>query len=189
MINKLTFASLISLAIFFTCACQVAEQQDTGLWPSIEPFETGYLQVSDIHELYYELVGNPKGKPVFVLHGGPGGSARPVMRRFFNPEKYKVVLFDQRGAGRSKPYAEIKDNNTWELVEDIERLRKHLNIDKIMIQGGSWGSTLALTYAIKYPEHVTDMVLRGIFTATDEEIDHFYHGGTTGQFPDAMKSY
>lgn len=166
-------------------SCQPARDPDTGLWPPIEPYATGYLQVSEIHELYYELVGNPEGKPVFVLHGGPGGSCQPVMRQFFDPGKFRVVLFDQRGSGRSHPFASINENNTWELVNDIEKLRKHLGISEMMLVGGSWGSTLALAYSEKHPTRVTDMVLRGIFTATQEEIDHFYHGGTAGIFPDA----
>ena len=124
---------------------------------------------------------------MIVLHGGPGGGCWPIMRQFFNPEKFMIVLFDQRGSNRSIPYAEITDNNTWELVEDIEKLRKYLHIDKMMLLGGSWGSTLALAYAEKYPGRVTDMVLRGIFTATDQEIDHFYHGGIAGIFPDAYE--
>jgi proline iminopeptidase len=155
------------------------------LWPEIEPFETGYLQVSELHEIYYELCGNREGKPVIVLHGGPGGSCSPYYRRFFDPEKYFIVLHDQRGAGRSKPYAEIRENDTWNLVEDINRLRAHVGVDgKAVLFGGSWGATLGLAYAEAYPENVSGLVLRGVFTATREEIDHFYHGGVRTFFPE-----
>jgi proline iminopeptidase len=161
----------------------------TELWPKIEPFKTGYQKVSEIHNLYYELCGNPRGKPVFVLHGGPGGSCSPYMRRFFNPQKFLIMLHDQRGAGKSKPYAEIRDNTTQRLVEDIERFREQLNADKIILFGGSWGSTLALAYAETYPERVSGMVLRGIFTATKPEIDHFYHGGVIPFFPEVYDRF
>jgi proline iminopeptidase len=155
------------------------------LWPEISPYNVEYLKVSEIHELYLEEVGNPQGKPVLMIHGGPGGGCSPIMRQFFNPEVYRVILFDQRGANRSKPYAETRENNTQVLVEDIEKIRKHLNIEKMMLVGGSWGSTLALAYAESHPDRVTEMVLRGIWTATREEIDHFYHGGVYNIFPDA----
>lgn len=158
--------------------------EDIELWPEIEPFQSGHLKVSEIHEIYYELCGNPEGKAVFVLHGGPGGSSSPNMRRFFNPEKFLIVLHDQRGAGKSKPFAEIRQNTTWDLVDDIERLRRHLNLPEIIIFGGSWGSTLGLAYAETYPDKVSGMVLRGIFLATQEELDHFYHGGVRKFFPD-----
>jgi len=179
------------LATFWACnpSNQKSDSTNTGLWPPIEPYETGYLVVSDIHKLYYEVSGNPDGKPVFVLHGGPGGSCRPAMRQFFDPGKFMIVMFDQRGAGRSKPYAEIKENTTWDLVEDIEKLRTHLAVDAMMLFGGSWGSTLALAYAETYPEHVTDMVLRGVFTATQAEINHFYHGGVRLLFPDVYDQF
>lgn len=157
---------------------------ETSLWPTIEPYQVDYLKVSNLHELYYEISGNPKGIPVFVLHGGPGGTCNPDMRRFFNPEKFMIVMHDQRGAGRSKPYAEIRENTTQDLVEDIETLRKHVDVEKMILFGGSWGSTLALAYAETYPKHVSGMVLRGVFTATQEEIDHFYHGGLRPFFPE-----
>ncbi len=157
--------------------------EESPLWPEIEPFESGYLKVSDVHELYYELCGNPDGKPVFCLHGGPGGRCSPYMRRFFTPEKFLIVLHDQRGAGRSKPFAEIKENNTQNLIADIERLRAHVGAENIILFGGSWGSTLGLAYAETYPEHVSGLVLRGVFTATREEIDHLYHGGVRTFFP------
>jgi len=191
MKTQILAIGFLLLAIgFFQCQSpQESVNEELNLWPPIDPYETGYLKVSDIHEIYYEVCGNPEGKPVFVLHGGPGGSCRPIMRQFFDPEKFLIVLHDQRGAGRSKPYAEIKENTTWELVEDIERLREHLGIDSMMLVGGSWGSTLALAYAETYPEKVTDMVLRGVFTATQDEIDHFYHGGVKTIFPDVYDNF
>jgi proline iminopeptidase len=160
------------------------EAAEVALWPEIEPYETGYLRVSDVHEIYYELCGNPDGQPVIVLHGGPGGSCSPYYRRFFDPKKYLIILHDQRGAGRSKPYAEIRENDTWKLVEDINRLRAHVGVeDPAVLFGGSWGTTLALAYAEAYPENVYGLVLRGVFTATRAEIDHFYHGGVREYFP------
>jgi proline iminopeptidase len=156
---------------------------EIALWPEIEPYHSGFLKVSEIHEIHYELCGKRTGKPVFVLHGGPGGSCSPYMRRFFNPDKFLIVLHDQRGAGKSTPFAEIRENNTQYLVQDIERLRTHLNLDKIVLFGGSWGSTLALAYGQAHSNHVSAMVLRGVFTATQEEIDHFYHGGVATFFP------
>ncbi len=187
---KYLYFSLFFVFLFSCSEPAGREQEQIGqteidLFPEIEPYHTGYLKVSDIHELYYEEAGNAEGKPVFMLHGGPGGGCAPVMRQFFNPKVYHIVLFDQRGAKRSKPYAEIEDNNTQALIEDIEKLRKHLGIDKMMLVGGSWGSTLALAYAEAYPERVTEMVLRGIWTATRAEVDHFYHGGTYTNYPDA----
>ena len=179
----LLFLSL-TLLILSSCA-QKESENDTGLWPPIEPYETGYLKVSDIHEIYYELSGNPDGIPVFVLHGGPGGGCPPLFRRFFDPQKYCIVLHDQRGANRSKPYAELRENNTWQLVDDIEEIRKHLGLEQMMLVGGSWGTTLALAYSEAYPERVTNMVLRGIWMATQAEIDHFYHGDVAKIFPDA----
>lgn len=182
---KKSFNIALYLIFFFIgLKSDINFAQEINLWPEIEPYYTDYLKVSDIHEIYYELCGNPKGKPVFVLHGGPGGSCSPYMRQFFNPEKFHVILHDQRGAGKSEPNAEIKENTTEYLVEDIELLRKKLNLGKIIIFGGSWGSTLGLAYAEKYPENVEAMVLRGIFTATKQEIDYFYHGGVKKFFPD-----
>jgi len=181
---------MVLLIIITVVSCLGPEKENVkegGIWPPFEPYLVDYIDVSDIHSLYYELSGNPDGIPVFVLHGGPGGSSKPIMRQFFNPEKYMVVMHDQRGAGKSKPYAELEGNNTWELVEDIEKLRKHLGLKKIMIHGGSWGTTLALAYAETHPERVTSLVLRGLFTSTQEEIDHFYHGGVKLTFPDAYE--
>jgi proline iminopeptidase len=155
-------------------------------YPEIEPFETGFLKVSDVHEICYELCGNRDGKPVMVLHGGPGGGAYPTLRRFHDPAKYLIVLHDQRGAGRSEPHCELRENTTANLVEDIEKLRQHLKLGKVQIWGGSWGSTLGLAYAETYPENVSALVLRGIFTATQAEDDHFYHGDTATYFPEAF---
>lgn len=181
------FLLLLSLSV----ACRSPEKPpvQTGLWPAIEPYQSGYLQVSELHELYYELNGNPQGKVVFGLHGGPGGSSSPYMRRFFDPEKFLIVLYDQRGAGKSRPFADIRENTTQDLVQDIEKLRTFLKLDKILLFGGSWGSTLALAYAEAFPEHVSGMILRGIFTATQEEIDHFYHGGVRPFFPEAYEKF
>jgi proline iminopeptidase len=145
--------------------------------------------VSDIHEIHYEESGNPKGKPVVFLHGGPGGACEPNMRRFFHPEKYRVIMFDQRGCGKSTPYASLEQNTTWDLVSDIEKLRNHLGIKSWLVFGGSWGSTLALAYAETHPDHVTEMVLRGIFMLRKKEIDWFYQSGASILFPDAWESY
>jgi proline iminopeptidase len=179
---------LVFVAVLAGCS-QSPQRTETGLWPAIEPFESGYLQVSETHEIYYELSGNREGIPVFGLHGGPGGQSSPYMRRFFDPEKYFIVLYDQRGAGKSKPYGELRENDTWTLVEDIEKLRQHLGLGKVILFGGSWGTTLALAHAEKYPQSVSGLVLRGVFTATEREIDHFYHGGAAAFFPDVYDRF
>jgi len=181
------------LIIVFLCFVSVlvptAAQNENPLplWPDIEPYQSGYLRVSDLHEIYFELCGNPKGQPVFVLHGGPGAGCTPYYRRFFDPQKYLIVLHDQRGAGKSKPFAELRENNTPNLVQDIEALRMHLKCERIILFGGSWGSTLALAYAEAFPQDVKAMVLRGVFTATKAEIDHYYHGGVRTFFPKAYE--
>jgi proline iminopeptidase len=159
------------------------------LYPAIEPFETGRLRVSDIHEIYFEQAGNRRGKPVIVCHGGPGGGITPAMRRYFDPAKYRIVLFDQRGCGKSTPYAELKENTTWDLVADMEKLRRRLDIEKWQVFGGSWGSTLALAYAETHKDRVTELVLRGIFTLRKAEIDWFYQEGASWLFPDAWERY
>ncbi|PJK04370.1 prolyl aminopeptidase [Lysobacteraceae bacterium NML71-0210] len=159
------------------------------LYPAIEPYQTGSLQVDSRHTLYWEQCGNPEGKPVVLLHGGPGGGCNAAMRRFHNPDKYRIVLFDQRGAGRSTPHADLQDNTTWDLVADIERLREHLGIDKWQVFGGSWGSTLALAYAQKHPERVTELVLRGIFMLRRWELEWFYQEGASRLFPDQFEPY
>jgi proline iminopeptidase len=159
------------------------------LYPELEPFHAGKLRVSSSHELYYEESGNPDGKPVVFLHGGPGGGTEPKHRRYFDPARYRIVLFDQRGCGRSSPFASLVDNTTWHLVGDMERLREHLDVDRWQVFGGSWGSTLALAYAQRHPERVTELVLRGIFTFARDEMDWFYRDGTRTLFPDAYAEF
>lgn len=159
------------------------------LYPSIEPYDTGTLQVSERHCLRYEQCGNPDGKPVVILHGGPGGGCSPKMRRFHDPARYRIVLFDQRGSGRSTPHADLVDNTTWDLVADIERLREHLGITRWQVFGGSWGSTLALAYAQTHPEAATELVLRGIFMLRRWELEWFYQQGASRLFPDAWEEY
>src|SRR5215210_3726387 len=139
------------------------------LYPPIEPYETGMLPVSDVHTLYYEQSGDPNGVPVVYLHGGPGGGTKPEYRQYFNPEVYRIVVFDQRGSGQSTPHASLHENTTWHLVEDLERLRERLEIDSWVVFGGSWGSTLALAYAETYPERARALVLRGIFLCRPKE--------------------
>lgn len=159
------------------------------LYPSVEPFMTGQLQVSERHHIYYEQCGNPAGKPVVILHGGPGAGCGAKMRCFHDPAKYRIVLFDQRGAGRSTPHADLVDNTTWHLVADIEQLRTHLSIDRWQVFGGSWGSTLALAYAETHPDAVTELVLRGIFMLRRWELEWFYQEGASRVFPDAWENY
>ena len=163
-------------------------------YPEIEPYDTGMLDVGDGHTLYYEVSGNPDGKPAVYLHGGPGGASSPTQRRVFDPEKYRIVLFDQRGCGRSTPHASAPDadlstNTTWHLVADIERLREHLGIDRWLVCGGSWGSSLGLAYAETHPEKVTELVLRGIFTLRQIELDWFYEGGAAHVYPDLWEGF
>ncbi|HEY4211400.1 MAG TPA: prolyl aminopeptidase [Steroidobacteraceae bacterium] len=161
------------------------------LYPVIKPFRTGYLRVSEVHELYYEESGNPRGKPVVFLHGGPGGGTDARMRCFFDPKRYRIVLFDQRGCGKSRPHASLVDNTTWHLVDDIERLREHLGIEAWQVFGGSWGSTLALAYAETHPKRVTELVLRGIFMLRRWELEWFYEspGGAAALYPDLWEQY
>lgn len=158
-------------------------------FPAIEPYETGRLKVSDIHEIYFECSGNPNGKPAVVCHGGPGGGTTPSMRRYFDPGKYRIILFDQRGCGKSAPNAELSGNTTWDLVADMEKLRRHLDIDKWQVFGGSWGSTLALAYAQTHPDKVTELVLRGIFTLRRAELLWFYQEGASWMFADAWEKF
>ncbi|HET7610605.1 MAG TPA: prolyl aminopeptidase [Rhodanobacteraceae bacterium] len=160
-----------------------------SLYPEIEPFDTGMLPVSALHTLYYEQCGNPHGKPVVFLHGGPGAGCNAKCRRFFDPAVYRIVLFDQRGCGRSTPHAELRENTTWDLVADIERLREHLRIAKWQVFGGSWGSTLSLAYAETHPGRVTELVLRGIFMLRRVELEWFYQGGCDMLYPDAWEKY
>ncbi|AER57258.1 proline iminopeptidase [Pseudoxanthomonas spadix BD-a59] len=159
------------------------------LYPAIEPFDAGHLRVDDRHVLYYEQCGNPDGKPVVMLHGGPGAGCSPKMRCFHDPAKYRIVLFDQRGSGRSRPHADLVDNTTWHLVADIETLRAHLGIHAWQVFGGSWGSTLALAYAQTHPRRVTELVLRGIFMLRRWELEWFYQEGASRLFPDAWEHY
>jgi proline iminopeptidase len=159
------------------------------LYPEIEPYRTGFLDVGDGHTIYFEESGNPGGKPVVFLHGGPGGGTDPKHRRFFDPTRYRIVLFDQRGCGKSRPHASLDANTTWHLVADIERLRGELGIDRWQVFGGSWGSTLALAYAETHPERVTELVLRGIFLLRKSEIDWFYQSGAGALFPEAWQEF
>ncbi len=159
------------------------------LYPAIEPFRHGYLRVSDVHEIYYEECGNPAGKPAVFLHGGPGAGSDKRARQFFDPQHYRIVVFDQRGCGRSRPSASLVENTTWHLVADIERLRKHLGIERWLVFGGSWGSTLALAYAEAHPDRVSEIVLRGIFLLRYAEIRWFYQHGACEIFPDAWEAY
>ncbi|AXQ94854.1 prolyl aminopeptidase [Cereibacter azotoformans] len=154
------------------------------LYPSIDPFDQRVIDMGDGHRIYVEQCGNPQGEAVLVLHGGPGGGCSPSMRRYFDPERYRVVLFDQRGCGRSRPHASVEANTTWHLVSDIEVIRAKLGIDRWTCFGGSWGATLALIYAISHPERVTNLVLRGVFLMTRAELDWFYGGGAATFFPD-----
>ncbi|MDT8428886.1 MAG: prolyl aminopeptidase [Pseudomonadales bacterium] len=159
------------------------------LYPPIDPFNTGFLPVSSLHTLYFEEVGNPQGKPVVFLHGGPGGGINPEYRRYFDPQRWRIVLFDQRGCGRSTPFAELAENTTWDLVADIERLRQYLGIEQWSVFGGSWGSTLALTYAISHADRCLELFLRGIFLLRRKEIDWFYQSGCSRLFPDLWEHY
>ncbi|MCG7863555.1 MAG: prolyl aminopeptidase [Candidatus Thiodiazotropha endolucinida] len=159
------------------------------LYPAIEPFTSQMLPVGNGHRLYVEQVGKPDGIPVLFLHGGPGAGCEPYHRRFFNPDHYRVVLFDQRGCGHSTPHASLEANTTWDLVGDIERIRQQLNIEQWLLFGGSWGSTLALAYAQSHPDRVTGMVLRGIFLCRDEEISWFYQHGASRAFPDYWEDF
>jgi proline iminopeptidase len=159
------------------------------LYPRLDARVTGRLRVSELHELYFEESGNPDGKPVVFLHGGPGGGSDPKQRRFFDPERYRIVLFDQRGSGQSTPHACLEENTTWDLVADIEKLRQHLGIERWQVFGGSWGCTLALAYAEKHPDRVTELVLRGVFMLRRWELEWFYQCGASRLFPDAWEKY
>jgi proline iminopeptidase len=160
-----------------------------GLYPELSVRRAGRLRVSAVHEIYWEESGNPDGKPVLFLHGGPGGGSDPKYRRFFDPTRYRIVQFDQRGCGQSTPHACLEENTTWDLVADIETLRALLGVDRWQVFGGSWGSTLALAYAQTHPTRVTELVLRGIFLLRKQEIDWFYQRGASAIFPDAWERY
>ena len=159
------------------------------LFPNIEPFNTFHLPVSDLHTIYIEESGNKNGKPVIFLHGGPGGGVDPKYRRYFNPDKWRIIMFDQRGCGKSTPFAELKENTTWDLVDDIEKIRKHLSIDRWVVYGGSWGSTLSLAYSQTYPDSCKALILRGIFLVRKKEIHWFYQEGASKIFPDDWQSF
>ena len=160
-----------------------------SFYPGIQPFNRGRLKVSALHEIYFEECGNPHGKPVVVLHGGPGGGISPFLRQMHDPAHYRIVLFDQRGCGHSTPHAELEENTTWHLVADIEALRNHLKIARWQVVGGSWGSTLALAYAVTHTSRVLGLVLRGIFLVSKAEIQWFYQEGASRLFPDAFDRY
>ncbi|MBO6506381.1 MAG: prolyl aminopeptidase [Kordiimonadaceae bacterium] len=159
------------------------------LYPAIQPYRKEWLSVGDGHKIYVEQSGNPNGLPVLFVHGGPGGGTSPIQRRFFNPSKYRIILFDQRGCGQSKPHASLEHNTSHHLVSDMERIRSHLAIEKWMLFGGSWGSTLALLYAQAHPERVQSLVLRGIFLMRQKELDWFYRDGTGRIFPEAWSRF
>ena len=163
-------------------------QNLSTLYPKIKPYDSGFLNV-DEHQVYFEQCGNPNGKPAVFLHGGPGGGGSEEVRRFFNPNVYRIIVFDQRGCGRSKPHGCLENNTTWDLVSDIELLRKKLDINKWLVFGGSWGSTLSLAYAQTYPNSVSELVLRGIFLLREEELKWFYQDGSSRIFPEAWQEF
>lgn len=158
-------------------------------WPAIEPYAQGYMDTGDGHQIYWEECGNPKGIPVVFLHGGPGGGCSPASRRLFDPARYRIVLFDQRGCGRSRPHADLNANTTWHLVADIERLREQCGVEQWAVFGGSWGSTLALAYAQTHPERVSALMLRGIFTLRRAELLWYYQEGASWLFPDKWEDF
>jgi proline iminopeptidase len=159
------------------------------LYPEIEPFRTGRLQVSSLHNVHYEEVGTEGGRPAVFLHGGPGVGILPVYRRFFDPKVYHLVLPDQRGAGKSTPHAELRENTTWDLVEDLEKIKNHLGIDQWVVLGGSWGSMLALVYAIRHPESVKGLILRGVFLGRNSETDWLFRFGMSEVYPDEWERF
>ncbi len=159
------------------------------LYPTIEPFKTHRLKVSNLHELYLEESGNKNGRPVIFVHGGPGSGTKPDHRQYFDPKKYRIILFDQRGCGQSTPNGEIKENTTKELIEDIEAIRRYLNIEKVVLFGGSWGSTLSLVYAQKYPQNVEGMILRSVFLGDQEALDWTFKFGAGEVFPEYWEKF
>lgn len=170
---------------------KVSGQKRAGahLFPPIDPFDQRMLDVGDGHRVYVEQCGNPDGMPVVVLHGGPGGGCSPMMRRYFDPNVYRIILFDQRGCGRSRPHASVVDNTTWHLVADIELIRETLDIDRWVVFGGSWGATLALIYAQAHPTRATHLILRGVFLSTKRELEWFYGGGAGNFWPDLWQQF
>ena len=163
-------------------------ENQLNLYPKIKPYDSGFLNV-DQHQVYFEQCGNPNGKPALFLHGGPGGGGSEEVRRFFNPDLYRIIIFDQRGCGRSKPHGCLENNTTWHLVSDIENLREKLSIENWLVFGGSWGSTLSLTYAQAHPKSVSELVLRGIFLLRKEELHWFYQDGASRIFPEAWSGF
>jgi len=161
----------------------------SALYPKINPYNTLRLQVSDLHNIYVEESGNPNGRPVIFLHGGPGGGIESIYRQYFNPEKWRIIMFDQRGCGQSIPHAELRENTTWDLINDIEHIRTELNVSNWAVFGGSWGSTLALSYAITHPDKCSELILRGIFLLRKKEINWFYQEGCSFIYPDAWEKY
>ena len=170
-------------------ATEAQDSIDDFLYPKIEPYATGNLPVSQLHTIFWERSGNPNGEPVIVIHGGPGGGSQPSYRQYFNPEKFDIIQFDQRGCGKSTPYAELNENNTQNSVSDIEALRNHFGIDSWHVFGGSWGSTLSLIYAQNHPSRARSLVLRGIFMCRKSELHWFYQDGASHVFPDAFEPY
>jgi proline iminopeptidase len=168
---------------------RLARDPHTWLYPEITPFHVEHLDVGDGHKIYVEQSGNPKGKPVVFVHGGPGAGTAPEHRRFFDPRAYRIILFDQRGCGKSTPHASIENNTTWHLVRDMELIRERLGISKWQVFGGSWGSTLSLAYAIQHPSKVSELILRGIFLVRPSELSWFYQHGTSDLFPDIWEDY
>jgi proline iminopeptidase len=167
----------------------MSARERLGLFPPIEPYRQERLEVSGGHEIYFEECGIPHGRPVLVVHGGPGGGCNPTMRRYHDPRRYRIVLFDQRGCGRSVPHASLEANTTWDLIADIERLRVHLGVRRWQLFGGSWGSTLSLAYAEKYPDRVRELILRGIFLLRRKELEWFYQDGCGWLFPEAFEEF
>lgn len=167
----------------------VAAPPRRSLYPEIEPYAYGWLPTGTPHEVYYEEIGAKTGRPAVVLHGGPGGAINPTMRRFFDPHRWRVTLFDQRGCGRSRPNGLLEQNDTWALVDDIERLREHAGVERWAVFGGSWGSTLALAYAARHPERVSALILRGVFLLTRRELDWFYRDGASMIYPDGWEKF
>lgn len=185
---------LLAILCFFSFSCKgIAKDFEKTLlrsfYPPIHTNKTGFLKVDDEHNLYYEESGNPNGKPILFLHGGPGIGTNPSNRRFFDPEHYRIILFDQRGCGKSTPFSSLNNNTTWHLVEDIEKLREKLKVDKWIVFGGSWGSTLALSYAIKHKENVSGLILRGVYLCRPKDIRWFYQYGVSELFPDVWENY
>jgi proline iminopeptidase len=165
------------------------DQSRRSLYPDIEPYDSGWLGVGGSHEIYFEECGARRGKPAVILHGGPGGAINPTMRRFHDPARWRMMLFDQRGCGKSRPNASLDDNTTWALIADIERLREKMGVERWSVFGGSWGSTLALAYAITHPHRVESLILRGVFLLTKRELRWFYQDGASMMFPDAWARF